>query len=108
MNVVRITDPRAYNATSYLTVQTTTIKAAPWAPAGSGILVTNTTSTTIATNSPIGEYFFLPPGACDVAIVRPQLTNYISTTNLVSVSTNSVGTTTNGATTVLHHHDQFD
>jgi hypothetical protein len=100
LNVVRISDPRAYNKTSYITVQTTTVEPAPWAPAGSGILVTNTTSTTIATNSPIGEYFFLPPGACDVAILYPQLTNYISTTNVISVITNSVGTTTNGATTV--------
>jgi hypothetical protein len=62
--------------------------------------VTNTSSTTIATNWPVGEYFFLPPGACDVAIVRPQLTNYISTTNVISVSTNSIGTTTNGTAVI--------
>jgi hypothetical protein len=88
LGVVPITDPRAYNQTHYITVTTTQIKAAPWAPAGSGILVTNTTTMIVATNSPVGEYFFLPAGACDVAILYPQLTNYITTTNIISITTN--------------------
>jgi hypothetical protein len=88
-NLVRITDPRYWTSSTYVTVQTTTVKPSPYAPAGSGILVTNTASTTYNTSAVVGEYFLLPAGACDVAILYPQITNFVSATNILSISTNA-------------------
>jgi hypothetical protein len=99
-NLVQITNPKFWTAPTSVTLQTTTIQPSPWAPAGSGRLVTNSTSSTYTSNAVVGEYFFLPAGACDVAILYPQLTNFVSSTNIISVTTNLISTSgTNAAAT---------
>jgi hypothetical protein len=95
-NLVQITNPKFWTAPTYVTVQTTTVKQSPFAPAGSGALVTNTSTATYYSNTVVGEYFFLPTNSCDVAILYPQITNVVFYTNILSITTNATVVTTNG------------
>jgi len=78
----------------FVTVQTSVITNAPWAPAGT-LFITNNINRTVLTNFVGGEFFILPTNVCDVAILAPILTNVISFTNTV-VATNNLGQTNVG------------
>ncbi len=77
------------------TFQTLSASPSPFTPAGSTnvILVTNSTSRTFITNRVSGEFFILPPGLCDVAVVSPIATNVVASTNILVVATNTFGAT---------------
>ena len=76
---------------AWVTIQTTSVATSnnPWAPAGSLRIDTNTTIQTYQTNLVIGDYFFLPTNACEVAILYPQLTNVLAFTNVLFTLTNT-------------------
>ncbi len=76
------------------TLLTTTIAPDPYAPVGSGLLVTNsTTQSYINTNCVSGSYFILPAGACDFYIASTQLTQVVTSTNVIYDVSTSVDTT---------------
>jgi len=79
---------------TFVSVQTSVITNAPWAPAGT-LFVTNNFTRTVLSNQVSGEFFILPTNVCDVAILAPILTNIISFTNTV-VATNNLGLTNVG------------
>jgi hypothetical protein len=80
---------------AYVTIQTVAITNSPYAPAGVAILETNTSYKTYLSNQVVGEYYILPPGQCDVAILAAQLTNVTTTTNLILSVTNIAAGATN-------------
>jgi hypothetical protein len=73
-----------------VTLQTTTVAVSnnPYAPVGSTLVLTNTTSVTYQTNEVVGDYVILPTNWCEVAIISSQLTNVTSFTNPVVTATN--------------------
>jgi hypothetical protein len=84
-----------------VTIETTTVAAsnAPWAPVGTTVITTNVTDVTFGTNGVSGDFFILPTNLCEVAIIHSQLTNVITTTNLLLGATNSfITTNANGFT----------
>src|SRR5207245_9539606 len=70
---------------AFQTIQTVTVTNAPWAPAGTTQLLTNTTTKTYLTNEVVGEFFIVPTNFCDVAIINAQLTNTTIVSNLLQV-----------------------
>ena len=80
---------------AYVTIQTIAITNSPYAPAGVTVLETNISYKTYYSNQVVGEYYIMPPGQCDVAILAAQLTNVTTTTNLILVATNIAAGATN-------------
>ena len=72
---------------------TTSVVPSPYAPAGSGILQTNISSTTSVVPMVMGDYYLLLANACLPQIVSTQLTTVFASTNLILVSTNATGST---------------
>lgn len=87
----------SYSPKSVAVLLTTTVLASPTAPAGSPG-TTNTQVLPFLANIPTGEFYILPTNACDIRIIRTQLTTVTPMTNLIlSVTfgtTNTTGTTT--------------
>ncbi|MBI3850121.1 MAG: putative Ig domain-containing protein [Verrucomicrobia bacterium] len=77
----------------FATTRDTTVSPDPYAPAGSGILVTNVKNSTGIKGFVNGDYFLVPPGLCGYSIVSTQLVTLIPVTNVVTVATNAPGTT---------------
>ena len=75
----------------WITIETTSVAVSnnPWAPFGSTTILTNTSTVNYLTNAVVGDFFFLPTNACDIAIITPQLTNVVAVTNLLTTLTNS-------------------
>jgi hypothetical protein len=73
-----------------VTVITTNITSCTFAPPG--VLCTNVSQTTFLTNILMGEYYIIPPGFCDVAIVATQLTTVVPNFNTFLIATNASGT----------------
>lgn len=91
-------------------ISSVAISNSPWAPVGSTNVLTNTFLTTYLTNAIVGDYIVAPTNACEIGIVRSQLTNFISYTNVIISATNNFATTNNlGATngTVLFYQEQL-
>jgi len=91
---IPVTDIAPLTNHTFVSVQTSVITNAPWAPAGT-LFVTNNFTRTVLSNQVSGEFFILPTNVCDVAILAPILTNIISFTNTV-VATNNLGLTNVG------------
>jgi hypothetical protein len=87
-------DIRTLSRPQIILSQTTTVtaQAAPFAPVGNFVIVTNTTTKLQLTNTPTGEFFILPTNFCDVAILGSFLTNVIANTNVTGSATNGAGT----------------
>ncbi|MCU0770340.1 MAG: hypothetical protein MUE94_01030 [Verrucomicrobia bacterium] len=84
--------PRANRPWSLLT---TNIGPSPYAPAGSGVLVTNVTlQHYVEPNSPSGSFFILPTNLCAYQVLKTQLVQLVITTNFL---TNTFTTFTNQA-----------
>ncbi len=91
-------------------ISSVAISNAPWAPVGSTNVLTNTFSTTYLTNAIVGEYIIAPTNACEIGIVRSQLTNWIAYTNVIISATNNFAATNNLGTTnatVLFYQEQL-
>ncbi|MCX8090856.1 MAG: hypothetical protein N3I86_07980, partial [Verrucomicrobiae bacterium] len=73
-------------------LQTTRVEPCTWGPPG--LLCTNVSFQTVATNLLSGDFYIFPTNApCGVWIVRTQLVNVTAVTNPVVVATNVPGTT---------------
>ncbi len=72
---------------AFTTVQTIAVTNSPYSPAGSPP-VTNTFMKTSLTNLVSGDFFITPTNLCEIAIIAPQLTNVITSTNLIGFSSN--------------------
>jgi len=92
---VPVTDIATVTNHNFVSIQTSVITNAPWAPAGS-VLVTNNFTRTFVTNSVSGEFFILPSNFCDIKILAPLITNIISNTNTVFATNNFGLTNVNG------------
>ena len=97
----------APNGQSIVTVETDQVgtTAAPFGPAGSVVVATNSTFTTFLTNSVVGDYVVLPTNWCSVDILSKQLTFVTQATNFLAAATNSFSITnsagfTNAGTTL--------
>ena len=89
-----------------VTIQTSVVTNAPWAPAGT-LLVTNTFTRFFSTNIVSGEFFILPPNTCDIAILGAQITNLVSFTNTLVVATNNLGLTNVGGQSFIQTSIDF-
>ncbi|MCU0782831.1 MAG: Ig domain-containing protein [Verrucomicrobia bacterium] len=76
-------------------LQTTTVGAGACGPiAPPGLICTNVTWQTVATNGIVGDYYLLPTNsACGVLIIRSWLTNVYTVTNDLVTATNAAGVT---------------
>lgn len=83
----------SYYTNGAVTSLITNVVPSPYAPAGSGILQTNVSSTTSVVPMVMGDYYLLLPDACLPQIVSTQLTTVFASTNLILVSTNATGST---------------
>ena len=104
--IARIPDPNGY---SWITIETTSVAVSnnPWAPFGSTQVLTNTSLLSYQTNDVVGDFILVPTNMCDIAIVTSQLTNVVTTTNVLFVLTNisistNVGGTTNAGTVLSY------
>jgi hypothetical protein len=105
----------SYYTNTPVTLLVTNIGPAPWAPAGSGVLLTNVTTTLLSESSISGDYYILPTNQCGVVILSNVLTSVFSTTNLVispytnlptltnTTGTNSVATYTNHSESYIYY-----
>jgi hypothetical protein len=91
---------------SVMSIQTSVVTNAPWAPAGT-LFVTNTFTRFFSTNIVSGEFFILPSNVCDIAILAPQITNLISFTNTIVVATNNLGQTNVGGQSFIQTSVDF-
>ncbi len=92
----------SYYTNGILRIQTTTVDQCQLAPPG--LVCTNVTFTTAATNLITGDYYFLPTNSdCGVMIVSTQFTTVLTITNSILAATNTSGSTTNqgGSTNVI-------
>jgi hypothetical protein len=89
---IPITDITPLTNRTVVTIQTSVVTNAPWAPAGTAF-VTNNFNRFYSTNVVSGEFFILPPNTCDIAILAAQITNVVSFTNTLVVATNNLGLT---------------
>jgi hypothetical protein len=81
-----------YYTKGFITVLTTNVGPAPFAPPG--IFQTNVTTTRVFTNFVNGDYYILPTNSnCGVVIVHTQLTSVVNSTNVFAVATNAPGVT---------------
>jgi hypothetical protein len=87
---------QSYSAFSFVTVIDTTLSFAPYAPVGSPP-VTNTTTRTMLTNIPSGDFYILPANLCGVQILSNVLSTVIGVTNSFT-ATNTLSTSTNTTT----------
>jgi hypothetical protein len=80
-----------------VTIETASVAASnnPYAPVGTTVITTNVTDVTFRTNDFGGEYFILTTNLCEVSIIRAQLTNVLTFTNVLFTLTNTI-TPTNG------------
>jgi hypothetical protein len=79
-----VTNPAWYSPVSYVTVIDTNLYFPPYAPPG--YFVTNTTTRTMLTNIPTGDFYILPPTNCGVQILSNVLTLAMSVTNTLVVT----------------------
>ena len=91
---VPLPDIVAHMGPAWITVQTTTVTNAPFAPVGTPP-ITNTTTFIYLTNLVVGEYFIVPTNLCGVAILGLQATLLNYDTNVVVSATNTPAGTTN-------------
>ena len=80
-----------YSTNSFATLRDTTVTTAPFAPPGSGILLTNVSETLAVAPFVSGDYFLVPPGLCGYSIVSTQLVTVIPVTNNVANTFNQFG-----------------
>lgn len=93
---------QSYSAMSFVTVIDTTLAYAPFAPVGSPPQ-TNTTTTTVLTNIPAGDFYIIPTNSCGLQILSNVLSQAVGATNSL-VATNTLvttNTTTNAFTGTL-------
>lgn len=82
-----------YYTNGFVTVRNSTVSPSPYAPVGSGILVTNLSDTRVLVPFINGDYFLLPPELCAYSIVSTQLVTVFPITNSVLTATNLGGAT---------------
>jgi hypothetical protein len=75
-------------------IQTTTIKPAIGAPAGTMTTTTTTKSTSFRTNIVSGDFFLIPTNLCGLEILSVLTNNVVAITNLLGTSATTNGTTT--------------
>jgi hypothetical protein len=75
-------------------IQTTTIKPAIGAPAGTMTTTTTTKSTSFRTNIVSGDFFLIPTNLCGLEILSVLTNNVVAITNLLGTSAITNGTTT--------------
>jgi hypothetical protein len=84
-------------------IQTTTIKPAIGAPAGTMTTTTTTKSTTFRTNIASGDFFLIPTNLCGLEVLSVLSSNVVAVTNLLgsSATTNSTTTTITSTNAVV-------
>jgi hypothetical protein len=82
---------QSYSPVSYVTVIDTTLSYAPFAPFGSPP-VTNTTTTTMLTNIPTGDFYIIPTNLCGIQILSNVFSQVVGVTNTL-IATNTIVTT---------------
>jgi hypothetical protein len=75
-------------------IQTTTIKPAIGAPAGTMTTTTTTKSTTFRTNIASGDFFLIPTNLCGLEVLSELTNNVAAITNVLGSSAITNGTTT--------------
>jgi hypothetical protein len=92
--VVPITNVFSVSNRVLNTIQTISATFPPFSTPGTNSSpTTNITTRTFITNQIAGEFFVLPPGVCDIAILSTLATNVVISTNVIVVSTNTFGAT---------------
>ena len=80
-----------YSTSSLVTFRDSTVSTSPYAPFGSGLLVTNVSDTFVLASFVSGDYYLLPPTLCGYSIVKTQLVTVFPVTNNVAAATNQFG-----------------
>jgi hypothetical protein len=82
------------NSLVHYQIQTTTIKPAIGAPAGTMTTTTTTKSTTFRTNIASGDFFLIPTNLCGLEVLSELTNNVAAITNVLGSSAITNGTTT--------------